>query len=143
MRRRGADLLLLLALASVPARAADPAPAADAEKSAEAAARAWLTLVDAGQYGESWDAAASLFRSALSRDQWRAALDRVRRPLGRVSSRKLLGAKFATELPNAPKGEYVVIRFATDFEHETGAVETITPTKERDGTWRVSGYFVK
>ena len=143
MKRRRAGLLLVLALASVPARAADPASAADAEKSAEAAARGWLALVDAGKYGESWDAAASLFRSALTRDQWRAALDRVRHPLGGVSSRKLLGAKSVTELPNAPKGEYVVIQFATDFEHETGAVETITPTKDRDGTWRVSGYFIK
>jgi len=36
-----------------------------------------------------------------------------------------------------------VIQFSTDFEREAGTVETITPTKDRDGTWRVSGYLIK
>ena len=140
-----AALLLALAFAGAvpPARAVDPPSASDAEKAAETAARGWLALVDAGRYGESWDAAASLFRSALTRPQWDAALEKVRRPLGSVSSRKLLSAQFATELPNAPKGDYFVIQFGTDFEHKAGAVETITPAKDRDGTWRVSGYFIK
>ena len=143
LRRRAAVLLLLAAAAAGPARGMDPAPATEAEKAAEAAARSWLGIVDAGRYGESWDAGSALFRSSLTRDQWEAALDKVRRPLGKVASRKLRGAKFLTELPNAPKGEYVVIQFDTDFENKPGAVETITPMKDRDGTWRVSGYFIR
>lgn len=144
-RARGllAALAAVLLFAASTLRAADPAAAADAEKAAESSARSWLALVDAGKYGESWDAAASLFRSALTRSQWEAALEKVLRPLGSVSSRKLLATKSVTELPNAPKGEYVVIQFATDFEHMAGAIETITPAKDRDGAWRVSGYFIK
>jgi len=124
-------------------RAADPAAAAEAQKAAEASAQSWLGLVDAGKYGESWDAAAAAFRTAVSRDQWIQALDQVRRPYGTVLSRKLRGAQYATELPNAPKGEYVVIQYDTAFENKAGAVETITPSKDSDGHWRVAGYFIR
>ena len=124
-------------------RAADPAASAGAEKAAESSALSWLALVDGGRYGESWDAAAAAFRSALSREQWIQALDKVRRPFGKTLSRKLRGAKYTTELPNAPKGEYVVIQYDTDFESRSGAVETITPSKDSDGRWRVSGYFIR
>ena len=123
--------------------AADPAKTGDAEKAAESSAQSWLALVDGGKYGESWDAAAALFKGATSRSQWEAALEKVRRPLGKVVSRKLLGAKFMNELPNAPKGEYVVIQYDTAFENKAGAVETITPMKDRDGSWRVSGYYIR
>lgn len=144
--RRTRPILLLLAsalVAGLPALAADPVPASDAEKAAESAALSWLSIVDAGRYGESWDAAASYFRSALTRSQWEAALDKVRRPLGKANARKLRAARYVTELPNAPKGEYVVIQFDTSFASEAGAIETVTPMKERDGTWRVSGYYIK
>jgi len=140
-----AVLLPLLAAAAVaaPVRGVDPASTSEAEKAAEAASRSWLGMVDAGRYGESWDAGSTLFRASLTKDQWEAALDKVRRPLGKVSSRKLRGAKYLTEVPNAPKGEYVVIEFSTDFESKPGAVETITPMKDRDGAWRVAGYFIR
>ena len=144
MSRRIAALAIVAALAAAgTARAADPAGNPDAEKAAEAAARSWLALVDAGEYGESWDSAAAVFKGALSRAQWEAALEKVRRPLGRVLSRKIRGAKFMTDLPGAPKGEYVVIQFDTSFESAPGKTETVTPSKESDGSWRVAGYYIK
>ena len=145
--KRATGIAFLAAIAAVllPAAllAADPAKTGDAEKAAESSARSWLALVDGGKYGESWDAAAALFKGATSRAQWEAALEKVRRPLGKVVSRKLRGAQYATELPNAPKGEYVVIQYDTAFENKAGAVETITPMKDKDGSWRVSGYFIR
>jgi hypothetical protein len=41
------------------------------EKAAADAATAWLVVVDSGQYGESWFQAASTFRNAVSKEQWR------------------------------------------------------------------------
>ena len=64
-------------------------------------------------------------------------------PLGHVISRKLEAAQHATELPGAPDGEYVVIRFRTTFDHTRDATETITPMKQADGSWRVSGSFIR
>jgi phosphoglycolate phosphatase len=31
----------------------------------------------------------------------------------------------------------------TVFENKKSAIETITPTLDNDGEWRVSGYFIK
>lgn len=67
----------------------------------------------------------------------------VRRPLGALESRKLSSATFARAVPGAPDGEYVIVQFASSFEKKRSADETITPMKDPDGTWRVSGYYIK
>jgi hypothetical protein len=54
-----------------------------------------------------------------------------------------LSASYQTSLPGAFDGEYVVIQFETSFENKKSAVETVTPMKDKDGRWRVSGYFIK
>ncbi|HWN92533.1 MAG TPA: DUF4019 domain-containing protein, partial [Verrucomicrobiae bacterium] len=46
-------------------------------------------------------------------------------------------------LPGAPDGEYVVIQYETAFENKASAVETITPMLDKDGSWRISGYYIK
>ena len=106
-------------------------------------ARSWLGLVDQGKYGESWDGAAKLFRGAVTRERWTETAKGVREPLGKVVSRELKSAKHITSLPGAPDGNYVVIQFATTFERKKAAIETVTPLQEADGSWKVSGYFIK
>ena len=120
-----------------------PAPAAANTEAATAAAQSWLTLVDAQKYAESWSGAAKAFQAAVSSENWSKAVAGVRRPLGKVLSRQLKSAEFKTSLPGAPDGKYVVIQFATVFEKKAQAVETITPSQEADGSWKVSGYFIK
>jgi hypothetical protein len=113
------------------------------EAAATKEALAWLAMVDAGKHGESWDAAAKIFKGAVTRDKWIESVTAARGPLGKVVSRTLTSAKFATTLPGAPDGKYVVIQFATSFAQKKKAVETITPTQEPDGSWKVAGYFVR
>jgi hypothetical protein len=55
----------------------------------------------------------------------------------------MVSSEYKRALPGAPDGEYVVIRYDTQFEHKAHAVETVVPMRERDGSWKVSGYFVK
>ena len=119
-----------------------PADSKDQGKAVEAAMN-WLALVDRGNYGKSWETAAGYFKGAVTEKQWEQALTAVRSPLGKVISRKLKSKQYATSLPGAPDGEYVVIQFETSFEKKKSSVETVTPMKEKDGTWRVSGYYVK
>lgn len=114
-----------------------------AEKAAQLAAKQWLALVDQGKYAESWQTAAAYFKNALPEEQWLQSMDGARQPLGKVNSRKLLTARFMTSLPGAPDGQYVVIQYATSFEHKASAVETVTPMLDPDGKWRGSGYFIK
>jgi Protein of unknown function (DUF4019) len=110
---------------------------------AQAAAQSWLTLVDQTRYGESWDSAARVFRIAVTKIAWEGAVRAARRPFEPLGARKLLGAAFQTKLPNAPPGEYVVLQYQTAAGGARRVVETVTPMKERDGRWRVSGYYVR
>jgi hypothetical protein len=113
------------------------------ETAAQQAATDWLALVDAGKYSESWQTASKMFQGAITNEKWQDALHSVRDPLGKVLSRKLQSATLTHSLPGAPDGDYVVVKFDTSFEHKQSAVETITPVREADGQWRVSGYFIK
>jgi len=107
------------------------------------AAESWLDLVDSGKYADSWKTAASLFREKVTAAQWEEAVRSARGPLGPVASRKLASAQFMRTLPGAPDGEYVVIRYETSFEKKKSSSETITPMKDKDGVWRVAGYFIQ
>jgi uncharacterized protein DUF4019 len=113
------------------------------EDAAQAAAEKWLKLVDAGDYAKSWDEAATQFRGAVTKEQWNQSAAGVRSPLGKVVSRKVASREVKTSLPGAPDGQYVVIKFETVFEKKAQAVETVTPMLDADGTWHVSGYFVR
>jgi hypothetical protein len=117
--------------------------AVEKEKAASDAATPWLALVDTGQYAESWFQGANFFRGAVSKEQWKDTLDTVRAPLGKLDSRQLKSATYTTKIPNAPAGEYVVLQYETNFERAPGMIETVTPMLEKDGKWKVSGYFVK
>jgi hypothetical protein len=113
------------------------------QQKAVEAAQKWLVLVDQGDYGKRWETAAGYFKGAVTEKQWEQAVTAVRSPLGKVITRKLKLKQYATSLPGAPDGEYVVIQFETSFENKNSSVETITPMKEKDGSWRVSGYYIK
>jgi opacity protein-like surface antigen len=138
MRRLYLAATILLVLASS-ALAEDTA----AVNEARSAATAWLALTDTAQYGQSWDEASSFFQAAITKVDWERALKGARAPLGTLKARKLKTATFTRTLPGAPDGEYVVIQFDTQFENKAAAVETVTPMREKDGSWRVGGYFIK
>jgi uncharacterized protein DUF4019 len=112
-------------------------------KAAQQSAQNWLALVDAEKYGQSWGEAAQLFKKAVTQSQWESAARAARGPLGKLLSRKVQSADFKRELPGAPDGEYVVIQYASSFENKKSAIETVTPMKDKDGAWRVSGYYIK
>jgi hypothetical protein len=61
-------------------RAQSPDSTAAAVTAAQAAAISWLGLVDRGRYGDSWDSAAVVFRRAVTRSAWEAAVGSARRP---------------------------------------------------------------
>lgn len=114
-----------------------------AEQAAIQSAQVWLDVVDGGSYAKSWENTAAAFKSAVSQADWEKTARGVRAPLGKMVSRKIKSQQYATSLPGAPDGEYVVIQFATTFENKADAVETVTPMLDKDGQWKVSGYYIK
>jgi hypothetical protein len=116
--------------------------AEDASKQATDAATGWLTLIDAGQYDESWNQAATMFRRRVTQSQWAQEVKVVREPMGKVQSRAAAGARLVTSLPGAPDGHYAILQFRSKFASKADATETVTMTMQND-TWKAAGYFIK
>ncbi|MCA3030051.1 MAG: serine hydrolase [Rhodocyclaceae bacterium] len=133
--------LLIAALFSRPS----PVSAQDdaSIKQAVAAAESFLSLLDNGKYEESWDASAEAFRKAVSKEQWKAAAGQVRGSVGSLSSRKLMSGADAPKAGSNAQGEFVVVKFQSAFSKLPNAIETVSPMRDTDGKYRVSGYFVK
>ncbi|MEM1416679.1 MAG: DUF4019 domain-containing protein [Myxococcota bacterium] len=117
--------------------------AESAPEDARAAALAWLELVDEGDYEESWEEAAAYFRGAVSKERWVTMVRGVRAPVGDVLEREVVRMTPRSSLPGAPDGDYVVIELRTSFANRADATETVTPMRDPDGTYRVSGYFIR
>lgn len=131
-------LLPVLLLGLGGAYAADQA---DQDVAVKAAA-AWLQGIDRGNYADSWSAAAPSFRAAVTAPQWAQQLQAIRAPMGQLISRNLLVAKYYTELPGAPDGQYWVIQEQTAFANKKSAVETITMMRVGKA-WMPAGYFIR
>jgi hypothetical protein len=139
MRKVLWPVVLLLVLASPVRLRASNKPEAAAQKAAES----WLVLTDTGKYAESWNDASRMFKAGVTEEQWQSAMHQYREPLGAVKSRKLSSATPRKSLPGVPDGDYVVFRFASSFDHKQSATETVTEQLEKDGSWRISGYFIQ
>jgi hypothetical protein len=126
-----------------PARAEDTD---DPRPVAVAAMQGWLHEIDQDQYGQSWQEASPSFQKAITSDQWEAALNSARRPLGKCIDRTLASALRQTEVQSSTgtlKGDFVVAQFDSSFENLKYAVETVCFEKDADATWKAAGYFVK
>ncbi len=116
----------------------------DVEKEkAVVAAESWLALLDEDDFEGSWQAAAEVFRGAVSAHVWEEEARNAYGRVGRPQSRVLDTADYKTELPGAPDGEYFIITFKTVFERKAAGVETVVPMKDSDGEWHVSGYWIR
>jgi hypothetical protein len=139
MKKVFALLVLAAALASTLAYPGEKESVAKAQD----AATSWLALMDKGSYGASWEQAASIFKTSITREGWETAAKSVRSPLGGLKSRKLRSATYTKTVPGAPAGDYVIILFDTDFANKASTTETVVPMLEKDGSWKVSGYYIR
>jgi hypothetical protein len=108
----------------------------------DAAARQWLSLIDAGDYVKSWDRAGALFKSSINAHNWEASIAPVRDPLGAIRERNLTGVKLSSTMAGLPDGEYAVAQFNSNFANGAAAVE-IVGLNTKDDRWTVIGYFIE
>lgn len=123
--------------------AAFPGPAPKLLTKTTNQAITWLQLVDEGRYAQSWQRTASVFRKAMTEDQWVKLASSARTPLGPLTSRHLKSTEHLPTLPGTPGGPHLVMQFQSRFAQKESAVETVTFTREPDGQWRASGYFIR
>ena len=136
--------LLVILPASSPGQAAPSAlSTSDPEKPATLAAQAWVSLIDDGNYSQSWKEAAASFQGAVKEKAWENSMKKFRQPLGALVSRKVKTTQSATNPPGAPAGQYVVMQFETAFQEKNYAIETVTLVLDNEGKWKAAGYFIK
>ena len=125
--------------------AAAEAKKAEAQAAKEAAARTaaekWLAVLDSGNYGKAWDQTAKAFRKNVTRQQWVESLPKTRGALGAAKSRAVEVSSYKASLAGMPEGDYVTVRFSTNFEKKDDAQELVTLVHE-GGAWRPLGYGV-
>lgn len=108
------------------------------------AATQFLELVDAGQYGESWDTCATYLKNDIPREDWVKKLSAVRSVTGKLLNRKQTNFTYTKNANEGiPEGEYMVYYFDSTFQNKEHLPETLTMMLENDNTWRVAGYFFK
>lgn len=114
------------------------APAAVTETVAGAAAaraaEAFLALIDAGQWAESYAATGTEFRRLNTLAVWSEISARIRPPLGKVLTRDIA----ANEYVPAPPAGYRLIKFRSAYANGTQQTESVSLAWE-DGAWKVAG----
>jgi len=113
------------------------------DQEALTALQAWLPLMDAGRYAESWDAAAESFRNAGTRADWVEKSEKVRRPLGAMISRTFANMQQTKVFPGMPDGSYWLVELDSSFSGLKSAAETVVFAREKDGQWRVISYLIR
>ena len=107
------------------------------------AARSWLSDLDAGRYGATWEDGDPLLKGAMSKVLWETGLERGRAPLGVLIARKIRLASCTRGTQADPEAEICLIQYDAQFEHRPLADERLTVLKGRDGTWRVAAYSLR
>jgi Protein of unknown function (DUF4019) len=119
-----------------------PAFAAQRQDEAVAAGKAWLEMVDDGDYAAAWSDVAQLFKGKMDVDAWVQSVSAPRGQVGELKSRKLKSYTEMTSLPNAPDGDYAIVEFDSVFANRKDSGEML-PLVREDGRWKVGGYYIK
>jgi hypothetical protein len=114
-------------------RAVNIAPKVEALPAIES----WLVLMDKGDYAGTWQTASPLFRNLVSEAEWVGRCVKIRKPLGKVIARELKTFR------NIGLGRLFKAQFATRFDVGFDAVETVTFSRQADGSWKAFTYIVR
>jgi Protein of unknown function (DUF4019) len=123
-----------------PSQADDP-HAAD-ELAAQRQALGFVGYLDQGRFADSYAYTGMLIRQQLDRDAFSTEIQKTRANTGALQSRELIDSSYATTLPGAPEGQYVVLHYHASFANRPDATETVTLAFAK-GYWRIVGYYIK
>ncbi|MGH9368305.1 MAG: DUF4019 domain-containing protein [Thermoanaerobaculia bacterium] len=115
----------------------------DAQKAAaEQAVHGWLSLVDAGDYQESWRTASDVFRTRteFSLEDWKSMVQYLRQSLGDIQKRTLTTIGPMMVFPGGPKGDYLAFQFDCVLVKKPSVIEGVSVRLEPDGVWRVASH---
>jgi hypothetical protein len=120
-----------------------PVDTAATLRTADTAAHTWLALVDKGEIARGWDEGALVLQLGVTKTKWEQLVRSARAPFEPFGARHQIMARYTTDPPNAPPGQYVLLQYETAVSGGRHVVETVVPILDGKRGWRVSGYFVR
>lgn len=104
----------------------------------------FINLIDQYQYSSAWLEAGGLMRDVITQDQWTAAMDAIRTPLGPNLARKVSSHQSADILPYGTHGNFMIIQYDASFANLPSTTETITLYTEGPlAIWKVISYNLR
>lgn len=111
-------------------------------EAAQKAATAWLELVDAEKYADSWKQTAPFLQAHVSEQNWVKRLDSMRKPIDPMVNRSLHTTQYREQFPGLPAGEYVAFVWETYFGAKHDMLESVIMSF--DGSqWKPVGYAIQ
>lgn len=99
----------------------------------------FLNLLDAGSYHEAYSTSGVSFKNDESKFvSW---FTNHRTPMGGVVRRTFTRSLHMTEFPSEPDGDYLEMRFKTEFENKKNGWEGVI-LKRSGENWKVIHYFI-
>jgi hypothetical protein len=106
------------------------------DEAARKVADDWIVLWDAGDYDRTYEELAEESKTRFTSRQWYVLWYGIRRPLGKVKTRRL------TRIEPGLEPTVRAVMYETLFENKKEEVrETLALRLEKDGTWRVFTYI--
>jgi hypothetical protein len=110
---------------------------------AREAAERWIDWLAADDFETTWEEAGELFRVGNTLEDWAVQAAAGNTQIGENLTRELLELRGVTDPPSAPPGDYVHIRYQSEFSLVGPATEIVVLMHEGERGWRVVGYFVQ
>jgi hypothetical protein len=97
----------------------------------------WLSLVDRGNYSQTWNDLSDVLKSAFTKVDWVNSLSSYHKSFGKLTKRK---QQYVTESSDPSIGDYLIFQYQSSFEKKNIVNEAVSVIKDRDGNWKILGY---
>jgi serine/threonine protein kinase len=107
-----------------------------ATPSSPLAMRDFFFAMQTGDYGRAWDKTATYFQHDVSKADWVERMEKIRKPLGKDISRRILSVH--TINPSQRTEQKILVT----FDSRQTATEYVISALQPDGEWRVEKYEI-
>jgi len=136
------SILLGLALPATAPHAQDYSDEGNPAENAAAqpAALAFLKMIDAGRYSDSYDLAGENMRGTFSRKEWAEMVSDGRKHVGALASRELIGVRYTPTVTDGPPGNYYIAFYHARYGGKDWQERVVLLLKDK--AYRVEGYYI-
>ena len=97
----------------------------------------WLSLVDSGNYAQTWDDLSDILKTSFTKDEWINDLKSYHEALGKLIKRT---RKYITESSEPSVGNYLIFQYQSSYEKRKRVGEAVSVIKDKEKNWKVLGY---